>query len=157
MRMKRKPTILGGCCIWCMLYFGVCCTLVYVVLDVCCTQSHLMIMTWRDREQWLDIVFCDDGRVVNEKERDAGWRWEHCGGLEPIWEIRGTTSLLGVGRTWIRVITCRIGTHTCCIGDGYLTHRRNSLKSQCLMIISLISSHLSLSHPQLYNHLKTWS
>jgi len=37
--------------LWCMLYFGVCCTLVYVVLDVCCTQSHLMIMTWRDREQ----------------------------------------------------------------------------------------------------------
>jgi len=29
-----------------------------------------MIMTWRDREAWLNIVFCNDGRVVDEKERD---------------------------------------------------------------------------------------
>jgi len=29
-----------------------------------------MIMAWRDREGWLHFVFCDDGRVVDEKERD---------------------------------------------------------------------------------------
>jgi hypothetical protein len=29
-----------------------------------------MIMVWRDREGCLNIVFCDDGRVVDEKESD---------------------------------------------------------------------------------------
>jgi hypothetical protein len=28
-------------------------------------------MAWRDREGWLNFVFCDDGRVVDEKERDG--------------------------------------------------------------------------------------
>jgi len=28
-----------------------------------------MIMALRDREGWLNFVFCDDGRVVDEKER----------------------------------------------------------------------------------------
>jgi hypothetical protein len=28
-------------------------------------------MTWRDREGWLDFVFCDDGKVVDNKERDG--------------------------------------------------------------------------------------
>jgi len=27
-------------------------------------------MTWRDTEGCLNFVFCDDGRVVDEKERD---------------------------------------------------------------------------------------
>jgi len=30
-----------------------------------------MIMTWRDREGLLTFVFCDDSRVVDEKERDG--------------------------------------------------------------------------------------
>ena len=90
--------VLGVCCTWCMLYsvyavLGVCCTRcmlysVYVVLDVCCTRCELMIMAWRDREGWPNFVFCDDGRVVMEKERDGGWKWEQCGGYERIWQIR---------------------------------------------------------------------
>jgi hypothetical protein len=31
-----------------------------------------MIMAWRDREGYLDFVYCDDGRVVDEKERFGG-------------------------------------------------------------------------------------
>jgi len=58
--------VLGVCCTRCMLYS------VYVVLDVCCTHCQLMIMAWRDRKGLLKIVFCEDGRVVDEKERDGG-------------------------------------------------------------------------------------
>jgi hypothetical protein len=146
----------------CILYFGVCCTRcmlysVYAVLGVCCTQCQLMIITWRDREGWLNFVFCDDDRVVDEKERDGRWRRERCGGYERIWEIRGTLCLIGLGRLRISSITHWIGTRICCIADGYLTPTRNSLKSQFLMTISPIISHLSLSRPQLYHHLKTQS
>jgi len=74
--------LLGVCCTRCMLYsvyalLGVCCTRcmlnsVYAVLSLCCTQCQLMIMTWRDREGLLDCVFCDESRVVDEKEGDEG-------------------------------------------------------------------------------------
>jgi len=30
-----------------------------------------MIMTWRDRERYLNLVFCDDSKVVDDKERDG--------------------------------------------------------------------------------------
>jgi len=154
--------VLGVCCTGCMLYWvyavlGVCCTGCILVLGVCCTRCQLTIMTWRDREGWLNSVFCNDGRVVDKKEKDGGWRWEQCGGYERIWEIRGTTCLIGLGIPRISIITHRIGTCTCCIGDGKLPHTRNPLKSQVLMIFSPISSHLSLSRPQLYHHLRTRS
>jgi len=113
--------VLGVCCTRCMLYS------VHTVLCVCCTRCQLMIMAWRDREGWLNFVFCDDGCVVDVKERDGEWRWECCGGYERIWEIWGTTCLIGLGRPRIGVITRRIGTHTYRIGDGKLTRTRNSL------------------------------
>ena len=160
--------VLGLClysvyaCTRCMLYsvyavLGVCCTRCMLVLGVCCTWCELMIMTWRDRERWLDFVFCNDGRVVDEKERDRRWRWERCGGDEWIWEIKGVTCLIGLGRPHIGVITWWIGTRTCCIGDGQLTRTRNSVKSQFLMMISPITSHVPLSRPQLYHQLRTRS
>jgi hypothetical protein len=31
-----------------------------------------MIMAWRDREGYHNFVFCEDGRVVDENERDGG-------------------------------------------------------------------------------------
>jgi len=72
----------------------------------------------------------------------------------------------GFRRPRIGVITLRIGTGTCRIGDGQLTHTRTSLKSQVLIIISPISSDLlsflcstlpspknvKLSHPSLSLH-----
>ena len=67
------------------------------------------------------------------------------------------TCLIGLGRTRIGVVTCGIGTRTCRIRDGKLTCTIHSLKSQFLIMISLISSHLSLSRPQLYHHLITRS
>jgi len=154
--------------LWWMLYFGVCCTVVHAILGVCCTQCmlvlgvcctrcQLMIMTWRDREWWLIFVFCNDGRFVDEKDRDGRWRWERCGWCERIWDIWGTTCLIGLGRPRISVITSWIGTHTCCIGDGTLTHARNCLNSYFLMMISPISSDLYLSRPQLYQHRRTRS
>jgi len=84
-------------------------------------------MSWRDREGWLNCVFCDDGWVVDERERDGGWRWEWYGGYERIWEIRGTTCLIGLGRPRIGVSPRPIGTRSFRIGDGQLTRTRNSL------------------------------
>ena len=119
--MKGRQTIFGGCYTRCILYS------VHVVLDVCCTRCQLMIMVWRDREGWLNFDFCDDGRVVDEKERDGGWRWERCG-YEQIWQIRGTTCLIGFRRPRFSVITRQIGTCTCHSGDGKLTRTGNSLR-----------------------------
>jgi len=146
--MKRRQTILGVCCTWCMLYLvyavlGVCCTwcilyLVYAVLGVCCTWCMLYLVYaalsvyswwWHGEIERDDstLCSCDDGRVVDEKERDGEWRWEQFGGYERLWEIRSTTWLIGFRRPRISVITCRIGTWTCRIGDGQLTRTRNSL------------------------------
>jgi len=54
-------------------------------------------------------------------------------------------------------ISRQIGTRTCCIVDGKLTRTQNSLKSQFLFMIFPISSHLSLSRPQLWHHLRIQS
>jgi len=91
------------------------------------------------------------------RKRDGGWRLERYGGYEQIWEIRGTTCLIGLGRPRIGVSSRRIGTGTCRIGDGQLTRTRNSRKSQFLMMISPISSNLCRSCAQLYHHLRTRS
>ena len=143
--------VLGVSWTWCILYW------VYAVLSVCCTQCELMIMAWREREGWLYIGFCNDGRVVDKKERDRGWRWEQCGGYEQICEIRGRTCLYGLGRPRICVIMHQIGTCTCRSSDGKLTRTWNSLKSQFLILLTPISFDFSLSCPQLYHYLKTWS
>jgi len=131
--------------------------LVYAVLGVCCTLCQFMIMIWRDGEGWLNFVFCDDGRVMDDKERYGGWRWERCGGYERIFQISGTTWLIGLGRPRIGEITRRIGTRTCHTGDGKLTHTPNSLKSQFLIMICPTFSLLSPSLPQLYRHFRTQS
>ena len=154
--------MMGGCCTRCMLHsvhavLCVCLYLVYAVLSVCCTRCQLMITAWRDREGRLNFVFCDDGWVVDEKYRERGWRWEWSRGYEQIWEIRGTICLIGLGRTRTWYITRQIRTRTCLIGDGKLTSRRICPKSQFLMIFFPVSSHLSLSCPQLYHHLRTQS
>jgi len=145
-RLYSVYAVLGVCCTWCMLY------LVYAVLGVCCTQCQLMIMTWRNREGWLNFVFCDDSWVVDEKDRDGRWRWQRCE-YERIWEIRGTTSLIGLGRPRMGVIRWRIGTYLCWIRDGKLTLTRNSLSAS----FSPVSFHLSLPCPQLDHHLTTRS
>jgi len=77
-------------------------------------------------------------------------------GPDPLLTI-DTTCLIGFRRPRIGVITLQIGTRTCCIRDVKLTCLQNSLKSQFLMMISPTSSHLSLSRPQLYYHLRTRS
>jgi len=152
----------GACCTRCMLYT------VYAVLGVCRTRCvlHLAYAApgvnswwWHGEIERYDLTLCscNDGRVVDEIESDGGWRWERYGGYERTWEIRVMTCLIGFRRPRIGVITCRIGTHTCCIRDGILTRTRNSLKSQFLMMISPIFSDLSLSCAQLYHHLRTWS
>jgi len=137
----------------CMLYS------VYVALSVNSWWWHREIQ--RDD---LTLCSCDDGRAVDKKERDGGWRWERYGWYEQLWEIKSTTWLIGVRRGLIGfrrprigVITHRIRTRTCHIGDGQLTCTQISLKSQFLMMISPISSEISLSCAELYQHLRTWS
>jgi len=116
-----------------------------------------MIMGWRDRVGWLDFVFCGDYRVVDGKESDGGGRWKQCQQYEQIWEIRGATGLIQLKRLHISVITHQIRIPTCCIEDDLLTHTQNYLISHFLLIICVISTHLSLSCPQLYHHLRTLS
>jgi len=74
-----------------------------------------------------DLTLCS-AMIVElwTRKRDGVWRWERYGGYERIWEIRGTTCLIGLGRPRIGVISRRIGTRTCRIGDGQLTRTRNS-------------------------------
>ena len=91
------------------------------------------------------------------RKREGGRRWEQYGGNEWIWEIRGTRCLIVLKRAHIGVPTFRIGSGTYRIGNGQLTWTRNSLMSRFLIMISHISSHLSLSRPQIYHHLRTWS
>jgi len=102
-------------------------------------------------------VFYDDDSVVDEKERDGGWRWERCGGYEQIWEIWVTPCQIQSGSARIGEITRRIRTCTCGIGEGKMTCTRNSHMSLFVRMISPISSHHSHSHPQVYHHLKTQS
>jgi len=122
------------------------------VLGVCCIRCQLMIMSWRDREGWLNLVFCGDGWVVDEKERDGGWRWEWYGGYERIWDIRGMTCLIGLGRPCIGDGSRRIGTLTCHIGDGELTRTRNSLSPSFSWWFPLISHFLVLNSTITYEH-----
>ena len=41
------------------------------VLGVSCTRCQLMIMARRETQGWHNFVFCNDGRVVDKKERDG--------------------------------------------------------------------------------------
>jgi len=125
---------------------------VYVVL---CVNSW----SWHGEIDSNDLTLCSammvelwtrKGEMGDEDENDVE-------DYERIWEIRGTTCLIGFRRPRIGVITRWIGTHTCSIEDGKSTGTRNSLKSQFLKMISPIPSHLSLSCPQLNCHLRTRS
>jgi len=150
MRMKTWQIVLGAFWTRCMLYS------MHAVLDICCTRRALTIMTGRDKEGWLNCVFWDDGRVVDEKQRDEGWRWEFCGGCEQLWGTRGTTSLIRLGKPYILGrIMHRIATCTSPIGDHKLTPNQNSLISQVVVITWPLSSQLCLSRPQLHYHLRT--
>ena len=127
-----------------------------------CTRCMLYSVSTHDHDmerqrKMTNFVFCNDGRVGDEKERDGGWRWEQCGGYKRIWQITATTCLIGLWRPLIGLITHWIGTHTCRIGDGTLNRTRNSLKSHFLTMISLIFPHLYLSRPQLYHLPRTQS
>jgi len=146
MRMKGRQTILGVCCTRCMLHSA------YAALAVNSWWWHGEI----ERDD-LTLCSCNDGRVVDEKERDGGWIWERYGGYERTWEIRVMTHLSGFWRPRIGDITRWIATRICPIGDGKLTCSWNSVKSQFLMMISPISSDLSHSCAQLYHHLRTQS
>jgi len=125
----------------------------YAVLDVCCTRcmlhsvyAVLSVNSWSwhgDREGWLNIAFCSDEKVVNETERDGGWRREQYGRYDWISEVECSTSHVQSGRSCIGRIPRRIGTYTWHIRDGKLTRTQFSLKSPLLMMICSISSHHS--------------
>jgi len=154
--------VLSVCCTQCILL------LVYAALGVCWTwcmlrsvYTALSVNSWSwhrgiERDD-LTIYSCDDCRVVDGKQREVGWRWERYRRYERIWEIMSTTYMIGFRRPHIGIITHQIGTWTCPIMDGQLTHTQNSPKSQFLMMISPISSDLSLSCAQLYDHLRPQS
>jgi hypothetical protein len=102
-------------------------------------------MAWRGREGWPNFVFSSDSRVVDEEENDEGWRWGRYGRIRRIWGISSTTCPIGFRILRISLHTCRIGDCTYCIGYGISTVSLEIPKSQFLMMISPISSHLHLS------------
>jgi len=143
--MYSMDAVLGACWTWCILY------LLYAILSVNCWSCHGEI----DKD---DVTLCSAMMIERwTKERDQGWRWGSYGGYEQIWTIRGTTGLIGVRTPCISVITTGIGTCACCIGDGESTCTQNSLMSSFFKMIFRITSHLSLSCPQLDHHLRTQS
>jgi len=92
------------------------------------------------------------------RKREMVDKYEHdVADYERMWDIMGTTCLIGFRTPHIVVITRGIGTRTWCNGDGKLTRTQNSLKSQFLMMISRIPSHLCHACPQLYHHRSTQS
>jgi len=68
-RMKGQQTILGVCYTWYMLHS------VYAALSV----NSWWWYGEMERDEYT-LCSCDDGRVVDGKERDGGWRWERYGG-----------------------------------------------------------------------------
>jgi len=74
-----------------------------------------------------------------------------------MWLIRGLTCLIVFGILCIGILTNWIRSQACCIWDGKLTRAQNSLMIQFLMMITVLSSHLTLSHQQLYHHKRTQS
>ena len=111
-----------------------------------------------DTEGWHNFIFCDESWVVDEREREMWWRWEWWQGYNHTWVIRCTTCIIVLESPRISaVIPETLRTRTCQIGDSKLTRTWNSLQLQSLQMISLSSSHLSLSSPQLYHYLRTQS
>jgi len=91
--MKGQQKTFGACCTWCML------NSVYSALSV--NSSW-----WHGEMERDDLTLCswDDGRVVEEKEGDGGWRWEWYREYRRIWEIRSTTCLIGCYASGVTVI-----------------------------------------------------
>jgi len=148
MRMKGRGTILHGCCTRCMLYS------VYGVLGVCCARCYPMILAWRDREGWLNFVFCnDDGRAVNKKERDGDEEEndvEVTSGCEQsrVWLTRsGWEDLVSV---WFYKGSGLVPAETEMV--QWLTHQIRHVP-----VSHDDLPHLSPSRLQLYNHLRTRS
>ena len=152
--------VLGVCCMQCMLYavyavLGICCTRcmlysVYAVLGVNSSSCH--------GERQTDNLTLYSAIMVEFwiRKRDGEWRWEWYGEYKQIWQIKSTTCLMQFRRSHIGVITRGIGSRTCSIGNGKLTCTCNSLTPRYSWWVS-ISSHLSLSRPQLYYHFRTQS
>jgi len=142
--------------------------LVYAVLGVCCTQcmvysvhAVLGVYSWlwhaeieRDDStlySGMTVELCTRKRLMgDDDEHDV----ENISGYEKsgVWHI-----WCGLGNRCIGVSLPLIGTHTCWIGDGKLFSAQNLLKSQFLLMITPISTHLNHSGTQLYHHPRTWS
>jgi hypothetical protein len=90
---------------------------------------------------------------VDKKERDVDEDENNVADNKRICEVRGAADLIVLGRPCIGVMRYRDRTRACHITDGKLTCTQNSLKSQFLRMISPEFSHLSLSCPQVYQHL----
>jgi len=118
MTMKRRQSIIGGCCSQCMLYS------VYRILGANSWSRHGE--TQRD-----DLTLCS--AIIVElwtRKREMGYQDENdVEDYKRIWEICGTTCLIGLGWPSIGVITHLIRTCTCCIVDGKLTRTWHSLVS----------------------------
>jgi len=144
-RMNEWQTILCACCTHYVPYY------LHAVHGVNSWSWHRGI----ERD---DLTLCSGMMVMFWiRKRDGGWRWEQYGGYELIWEIRSATCLMGFRRPRIGDNSCQIGSGTWHIRNIKLTPTQHSLKSQFLMIMFRISSHLSLSCPQHYHHLRTWT
>jgi len=137
----------------------VCCTewkmfLVYAVLEVCYTQCQLVIIIWRDQEGWPSLLFCNDGRGVEETDR---WVWI-MGMTCRIWAdmtIQGHNILHRVEKTSYRCSYPPDQESHLQYWHGQFTLTQISRMSQFVTMISPSLSYLSLSCAQLCHHLWT--
>jgi len=111
-----------------------------------------MIMTWEESQRYLIRVISYTVRDVDRMVRDGNDDGNCIGEYGGMWEIRGTTYLIGFRIPSIGILICQIWSHTCHFGYGKMTCTSNSLKSQLLIIIYLIFYHLLNTHPQPYNY-----
>jgi len=114
--------------------------------------------SWHGHIQRVKLNLCFLKMVeLRMRDRNGESRREHYGGYEWTSELRGTICLIECRRPRMGVITHWISSHTCHIMNSFYTCTQSSLKSWFPTMIHPISSHFSVSHPQLYHHLRTQS
>lgn len=101
--------------------------------------------------EWPNVSCWGNGEEMDEKVRDGDEDGNDIRGYERMWEIWGTTCLIGGTIPNNDIYTCWIRSHTCYIHKDKLTGISNSILSQSLRMIIPISFHLTLYCPQLYH------
>lgn len=128
------------------------------VLISLCAVLRLNSSSWHGEIVMYVVMWCS-GLMVEllMTKRDWGSGGEWSSGYESIWKITGMTYLIIFRIPLIGVFTHQIWSDIYSLRNDSLTDTWHSLQNQFLIIISHITSHLTLFHPQLYHYFSTLS